>query len=284
MLDLDDLIEQASRLEPLPPSATRLTALVSSGAADIGEIADVVAYDQALTTRLLQAANAAASGGASPVHLARDAVFRLGTARVVALAIASSVKGMLARDLTPFGLAEGQLWAHSVAAAAAAESIHGLAEYPLPTETFTAALLHDIGKLVMSRHLSVEDLEWMHQARTSGRLSRLEAEVEVLGVHHGELGAVVAQHWELPERIVKGILHHHSPAQGFDAICDGVCLANLVAKQLEPRSNVDGPATDLPPPDPDSLDRIGLVPDQMAPLLQAARAQYQAVRGRYDAV
>src|SRR6187551_2188986 len=104
MLELDDLIQQACDLKPLPASAVRLAALASSGQTDLGEISEVIAYDQALTMRLLRAANSAASGGTIRVTRAQDAVFRLGTARVLSLTIASSVGAMLHRDVSGYKL------------------------------------------------------------------------------------------------------------------------------------------------------------------------------------
>jgi HD-like signal output (HDOD) protein len=103
----------------------------------------------------------------------------------------------------------------------------------VPPGTFTAALLHDAGKVVMARFLSPEIPGSIDRARRTSGLSRLEAERELLNVHHGELGGLMAQHWELPPRIVKGIIHHHDPEAGADVICDLTCLANRVAVRLE---------------------------------------------------
>ncbi len=102
----------------------------------------------------------------------------------------------------------------------------------MPPESFTAALLHDIGKLVFVQFLEPELLRFVGQARAQSDMETAEAEVEILGFHHGELGGVVAQHWQLPERIVKAISYHHTPDQGHDVVCDVVCLANVVAKRV----------------------------------------------------
>ena len=52
-------------------------------------------------------------------------------------------------------------------------------------------------------------------------------------MHHGELGGLIAQHWELPPRVVQGIIHHHEPNEDNDAVCYFVCVANQVAKRIE---------------------------------------------------
>lgn len=277
MVTPDDLIRQAQEMRPLPASAVRMAALINSPTVDLNEVADVVAYDQALTMRLLRAVNSATTAGSSRVTHAVEAVFRLGTARVVALAIAASVRDPFQRDVSAYGLGEGQLWRHSVATAVVAEVLCERSPLDLPGDTFTAALLHDVGKLVMGRHMTKEDLDWLHRAKTEGGLNALDAERQVLGVHHGELGGIVAQHWQLPERVILGVIHHHTPADGFDLVCDAVCLANQVA------NHIDG-GTPLVLPPEDSMERLEVNEVSVKALADAARERFGIISARYNAV
>ncbi len=275
MVELDDLIQHTRDLRPLAATAVRLAGMVQSPTVDLTDVSEVVAFDQALTMRLLKAANSAALGGVQRFTVASEAVIRLGVARVLSIAVAGSVREPLQRDVAAYGLAEGELWSHSVATAAAAEVLCEAAGVDLPPETFTAALLHDIGKLVMGRHLSDEDLEWIHQAQVTGGRGPLEAEMEVLGVHHGELGGIVAQHWEMPERVVLGIIHHHTPSQGRDVICDAVCVANHIAKHVQSKP--------CPPPPPECFDRLSLWPARFEDLIASTRERFESVSARYAA-
>lgn len=263
-------------MRPLPASAIRLAALINSPTVDLNEVADIIAYDQALTMRLLRAVNSAATAGSNRVTHAVEAVFRLGTAKVVALAIASSVRDPFQRDVSAYGLGEGQLWRHSVATAVVAEVLCECSTLELPGDTFTAALLHDVGKLVMGRHMGKEDLEWLHRAKTVGGLGALEAERRLLGVHHGELGGVVVRHWQLPERVALGVIHHHTPTDGFDLVCDAVCLANLIAGHIEGGRPLGLPSAD-------SLERLELGQTEVEKLAEAARARFGEISARYNA-
>jgi putative nucleotidyltransferase with HDIG domain len=275
MVNLDELIRQGQDLQPLPVSTVRLAALVASSRTDLEEICDVIAYDQALTLALLRAANSARDAGVSEVAQVHEAVFRLGGARVLALAMSASTRCLLQRGIASYGLNEGDLWRHSVAAASAAETVAGFASETLPPETFTAALLHDVGKLVMGRFLDPFDMEMIQRAKTEGGLDPLSAERQVLGVHHGELGGIVAQHWKLPEKIVKGIIYHHTPAEGLDVICDAVYAANLLAKRME---NPSLPEVSL---DSDVLDRLGLAASEMGKMFRFALEHFESVTNRY---
>ena len=232
MLDLDSLAQAASNLDPLPASVARLAAVVASSDPDLDEILDVVKYDEALTATLLRGANSAASGSLNPVNNVRDAVIRLGTGSVLWLAVQSSVRRRLQRPVPEYGLSEGDLWRHSVATSLAAAGLHRYAGVPVPPEAPTAALLHDIGKLLMCRFLGNDVLETIHHAQFDGGLTRIAAEVEILGVHHAELGGLMVQFWGFPESIQRGISYHHTPDEGVDLICYTAHLADVVAKSI----------------------------------------------------
>jgi HD-like signal output (HDOD) protein len=244
-------------------------------------VAELIAFDQALTMKLLCAANSAASGSAMPVGTVKEAVIRMGTARVLALAVASSAKPLLQARVPAYGLAEGALWRHSVAAAVAAETTPAFCRLDVPPETFTAALLHDVGKLIMGRFLSPEILGFIQRAQEVDHLGRLEAESLLLEVHHGELGGVIAQHWKLPPRVALGITYHHNPDQGLDLICDLTYLTNEVAKRIE--AGLDGRQFDLAI-SAQVAERLGLTPKTLDNLCPVAASRYTQVCRRYNAV
>ena len=60
-------------------------------------------------------------------------------------------------------------------------------------------------------------------------LSPLDAEREVLGVDHAEVGALIAEHWNLPEALVVAIRYHHRPFEGTHPACWAVAAANWAA-------------------------------------------------------
>ncbi len=281
MIDLARLIVQANELAPLPASAVRLAELVGSPECHLDDVAELIAFDQALTVKLLLAANSAASASAVPVGDVREAVSRMGTAQVLALIVAASARPFLQTRVPTYGLGEGALWRHSVAAAAAAETAPSFCQVEVPPETFTAALLHDVGKLVMGRFLSPEILGFIQRAHEVDHLGQLEAESLLLDVHHGELGGLIAQHWKLPPRVVLGITYHHNPEQGLDVICDLTYLANQVAKRIE--AGLDGRKFDLAF-SPAVAERLGLTPKMLNNLCPIAASRFLQVSRRYNAV
>ncbi len=280
MLELEALIEKANDLEPLPVSVTRLAGLVSSDDSSVDEIAEVVAFDQGLTAKLLRFANSAMAAGREPLTTVNSAIIRLGLGQVLEVAIASSVRRKLDVSIPEYGIEEGLFWRHSVTTALAAESMSSILRRRIPPESFTAALLHDVGKLVLSRFLDPERLEYLNRAREEGGRNPLEAEAEILGVHHAELGGLVCQHWQMPDPIVNGVMHHHTPEVGEAEACDVVHAANMVAHHVDdpeawPVAEAFGAI------DPGAAARIGLEESHFVELGARVRSRLDEVLDRF---
>jgi HD-like signal output (HDOD) protein len=242
VIDLDELARAATKLEPLPTSSTRLAALVCDGTPELGQVVEIVQFDEALTASLLQSANSSWSASRSEITTVRDAVIRLGASPVLALTLGMTVRRQLLDSLPQYGLGEGELWRHSVAASLAAELLTQRAPHRPPAETATAALLHDLGKLVMARFLDRSLLAQLREAQAGGA-SRLEGEHAVLGIDHAELGGLIARSWALPDSLVRGIREHGcprpapavppSPESGpRDTLVAAVYLADALAKAV----------------------------------------------------
>ncbi len=277
MFILEDAIRAADGLEPLPPTVSRLAVLVATPEAELPAIVETIAFDPTLAGTVLRYANSAASAALSPVVTVRDAIIRLGRAAVLSLALGTHVRPGLSEALPEYGLEEGDLWRSSVLAAIAAELLAARASVRTPPELGAAALLADTGKLVLHRALDAETLAWLGRAQASG-LTRTEAESEVLGVHHGELGALIAVHWGLPTTIVAGIEYHHAPGESMELVSYATHLSCAVAGVL-----MDDPDATRAGWDGDSLAALGLGAADLDGVAAAAAARLHEVEARYDA-
>jgi putative nucleotidyltransferase with HDIG domain len=278
VIDLDAVCRSARDLEPLPVSVTRLVSLLADENAPIAAVAQVVGYDPALTGRILSLANTAARQGAAPIVTVQDAVVRLGTGAVLTLTVSSALRRRMTRAVPEYGLTEGDLWRHSVATAVAAELLPRFAGVRLPPETATAALLHDVGKLVMARYLRPPVVALLDQARASG-LHRLAAEREVLLVHHGELAALMAQSWRLPESIARAVGGHHEPGTVDTPVAHAVHLADVVAKAIGAgleEDNLD------PVADTEAMAALRIRPDAFGTWCEHTALRFSEVVVRYS--
>ena len=289
MVDIDFLIRKTAETAPFPVSTVRLAQLVATSDYHLADVIDIIRYDEVLTLRLLHVANSAASALYNPVTTVSEAVFRMGAGQILALAVAAGVHPLFSHQTTDYRYGEGTLWRHSMAAAVAAETTHPFCAAALPQNVFTAALLHDIGKLAIGRFLTDPLIRSIYQARDDGGLSQLDAETQILGVHHGELGGRIARGWNLPEGIVKGIVHHHNPELGNEAFCDFVYFSNQIAKQIE--SGLDGGTFNFMDDDyqdlsfmPGVIKRLGIPAKRIDSLGQVVLAKFEQISKRYNAL
>jgi putative nucleotidyltransferase with HDIG domain len=229
---LDDYINRVKTLPPAPRILTELLRLLNDTEVDAGRIVDLIAFDPALTAKLLQRCNSAASGLAEPVCDLHQAVSLMGFNEIYRMVAVVVGEGLLGAAQRGYGIDSGELWQHSATAALAAKVIADKlgAESDL---AFTAALLHDIGKLVLNGFLEGSYEPVLKQTGASGQ-SFIEAEKTLLGVEHAEVGGRLLARWNFPEGLVQTVWHHHDPVEAhpYQQLAGYVYLADLIAHCL----------------------------------------------------
>jgi HD-like signal output (HDOD) protein len=281
MIDLETLHTDARQLEALPQSAGRLASLLTTDDWDVDAVCGVVRLDEALTGRLLGVANSSRSGAREEITTVEAAFMRLGTGTVLGLALGAAVRRDFQVALTPYGLEEGALWRHSVAAALAAEEALQCAQRRIPPEAFATALLHDVGKLVLSRHLTGDVIHALCTAQGEAAFDARTEEL-ILGIEHGELGGEIARGWGLPARIVEGIEFHERPLAAPSDV--GRLLATVVgmadAAAVRAGAPSGGPQQ-APEFTPEQAGALGISNEAFARLCDRVAARMDGVLERY---
>ena len=224
--------ESIRRLPVPPASLSRLSRIVAEGEIDVREVTRLIELDPSLTAHVLRWANSAWSSGHRAIGTVRQAVIRLGTATIFQLAAGRLVRGGMSGAFPHFGLQARELWHHSIAAALVAERIARRSPVPIPGVAFTAALVHDIGKLVLHPSVTPEEAEAIARALTGPDAEYLAVESRVLGVNHAEAGVEVGRYWKFPDSILRAVAGHHDPDRSPDPVVDAVHLANTAAKLM----------------------------------------------------
>jgi putative nucleotidyltransferase with HDIG domain len=129
-------------------------------------------------------------------------------------------------------MASGDLWCHSATSAVAAQIVAKELGDDLNL-VFTAALLHDIGKVIMSDTLDSTYAVLVAETARNG-YSLLEVERRILGFDHAEAGARLLAKWSFPANLVAAIEHHHQPDQAGEHVrlAAYAHLGNLIAYGL----------------------------------------------------
>lgn len=201
----DEVIDAAESMAPLPDGVVRLAELAADPISTVNDIAAVVTGDVALTTLLLREANSASSLSRDPIETVQGAVVRLGTGRVVAAAVGASVGAALPERLHGYGASLSQFWQHATAASVVAESIIALSTVPFTGGLVTAALLQNVGSIVLDPYMPSAG----YQAAFVATGDQAMAERELIGIDHGAVGALLCRHWQLPAPLCTAVEHHH---------------------------------------------------------------------------
>ncbi|MGB2984490.1 MAG: HDOD domain-containing protein [Phycisphaerae bacterium] len=233
MTSVEDIVSQVDSLPPLPDTALKLMNVMNDPRSAVDDIVEAIRYDQAVTGEVLRLCNSAYFGLSRKVTSLNDAMVCLGTVKVLQLVMSVYTDSVLSREQKGYGLEPGVLWKHSVAVALASSLFAQRLKLPNANLAFTAGLLHDVGKVILNEHVAEEFSEIVRRV-TEDRLSFVEAEQQVLGFSHQEVGAMIAEKWQLPETIVRCIRFHHDAGSldPPDTLVDTVYLANCVCLLL----------------------------------------------------
>ncbi|MDJ0987959.1 MAG: HDOD domain-containing protein [Desulfobacterales bacterium] len=213
----------------MPGTAVKLLGLIDDPAMRVSQIEEILRQDPGLTANVLRLANSAYFGIPSKIGSIRQAVILLGLKRLIQMVIATCVSAIMDKPVPGYDLAPGELWRHSIAVSVAAEGLVKELKVEAAEEIFTAALLHDVGKLVLGEFVK-DDFKKIENA-VSEWVSFEEAETMVLGTNHAEVGAQILTRWSLPVEIVNAVQWHHKPeaSDQISTMLDIVHVANFMS-------------------------------------------------------
>lgn len=222
------ILREVTAIPSMPGVASKLLKLLNSPTASAAQVEDVLRYDPGLTANVLKMANSSYFGFVSKIGSIRRAVSMMGFKRISQLVVASCVSAIFEREIAGYELSPGDLWRHSVAVSLAAEEISRTCQLQGMEDLFTAGLLHDVGKLVMGDFVR-DELVRIEEV-VSEKIPFIEAERQILGTDHAEIGALILRKWTFPEEIVTAVRWHHQPdaLNPSDLLTDVVHLANVL--------------------------------------------------------
>jgi len=250
------IIGRIRQLPARPQVFARLQVAMANPNASAREVARVVACDTALTVKVLQLANSAFFRRARRITNIEQAIQYLGFQSVRNLVMCAEVFARWPGRMRHAAVDLTDLQLHAQRTAAVAHAL--TAGAPFCDDTVLAALLHDIGYWVLIQECPRE-LEQAVELALAAGIPLQQAEQEILGASHAQIGAYLLAIWGLPHAVVEAVAHHHQPrgvkSTGFDAVS-----ALAVAQAFTGGDDSDGCARNLvPSPSVDAayLDSLG---------------------------
>jgi putative nucleotidyltransferase with HDIG domain len=254
---LDKIMSKIDAFPSIPGSAVKLLALLENSETPVGEIEAVLRIDPGLTANVLKLTNSAYIGLPTKVGSIKRAVMLLGMNKIKQLVMASCVGAVMDGPIPGYDLPAGELWRHSIAVSVAAEGLSRELKLTGTDDIFTAALLHDVGKLILGQFIQ-EDLAAIDAAAGTD-VSFEIAEKQVLGTDHAEIGARILSHWSLPDDLVHAVQWHHDPDAAAESrrTTDIVHVANVLCLMMGIGVGREGLQYE---PSPTVTRRLGLKP------------------------
>lgn len=260
-LNIEYIVSKVDDMKVLPEIFNEIVTLTDDPDSTIQDMENVVLKDQVLTAKILRLANSAFYGYARNISTISRAAVLLGFQAIKSLALASTVRTYLADELKGYSLEKNQLWTQSQTCAIVSRFIAKSIKYSNPEEAYIAGLLRDVGKTILNQHMEKEYLEVLSKVET-GEMTFLDAEREVFGFNHAEIGEKVAVKWNLPETLVDAIGHHHTPELSNinPLLVSIVHIADAITMMMGIGLGLDGLAYNL---SPIALERLNLDETQL---------------------
>jgi len=231
-------------LPTLPDIAHKVVSLVQDEKSSAKDLSKLITYDQAISLRLLRVANSAYYGFSNEVSSVQHAIAILGFDEVKRLSVGIAVFNFLkcTNNVPPSTLEE--FWNHSVCCSLASQIICQRMNKLNLEMVPTAALLHDIGKLIINNFFP-EEYKIIMEVAKRDEVSIVDAENDTLGFSHADVGGWLSNKWSFPPSLNLPITYHHQVEevdQEYLLHASIVHLADILSKKTKFGSSGDNGA------------------------------------------
>lgn len=226
------IIGQVQSLPSIPALYFELLQVLRAPDSDANNVAAIISRDLAMTAKMLKLANSPFFGLDHQITNPVEAVIQLGVETVERLVLLIQIFSLFKNVDLGFFSTE-RLWSHSWDCGRLARRVAELEQHSTEAANLitTAGLLHDVGKLLLATAFA-HDFQQALNCAHEQNIPLWQAEQNVFGASHADVGAFLLSLWGLPDRIVEAVLRHHQPgACSSSPLCPAGCvhLANALA-------------------------------------------------------
>jgi HD-like signal output (HDOD) protein/CheY-like chemotaxis protein len=190
-------------LPALGPIAAGVQRLMHRETCGVQEVVAVIERDPSVTAQVLRASNTSYYRASREVETLREACVQLGNKRVLAVAQEALIAPLFTVEREPFGALSQAMWANVQVTAHGARALSVSLELLEPDEVFLAALLHNVGELLLLRAYRDAVLH------TPEGVADLDAFADLARREHEAAGGALLKAWGTPTSVVRIARHHH---------------------------------------------------------------------------
>jgi HD-like signal output (HDOD) protein len=205
------LVDRVQGLPTLPSMLNSINQMILNPRTSAKEVAQVISSDPSLTAKVLRVVNSSFYGFPNRITTITHGIVILGFNTIKSIVFSSTIFDVFRHSARPGDFDRSEFWKHSIGCGAAAKAIGRRLNYPMLEELFIAGLLHDVGKIVMDQFLPDKFAEVLSLVRSQDILIA-EAEIQLLGVTHADIGAWLFEKWNLSRGLIETTRCHHNPA------------------------------------------------------------------------
>lgn len=229
-MDLAEFIQEVRDLPAWSSHLQEIMAIVNSDELDGRILAQKISHEYVILAKLLRVANSPFYGVSGSIATAVQAinVVGLGNARSIVLAVAlmSQTANESLKNFDPYSF-----WRNAVKVASAAQCLAQKLKLP-SCNAFAAAMLHDIGKVVLAYKFP-DEYAHINSTPTTCEDEVMDLEHQAFGFDHAELGAALARKWNFPHFFVDGICWHHAPLQSESSYASILWCADQIIRNFD---------------------------------------------------
>ncbi|MCB5249761.1 MAG: HDOD domain-containing protein [Candidatus Cloacimonadales bacterium] len=228
MMLMKDLVQAIEFLPAFNQNALKAMELIRSDNYTNKRLSDIIKLDASLSANILKISNSALYAKPKQIYDVSTAISLLGKQQIYSLLTLISTQSYFADLLDGYEVYKGELWEHNLAVAVIAENLAYLEKNVDKSILFTAGLLHDIGKIILSIWVKKE-ANRIDELVDKENFDFIDAEKTVLGFTHSDIGAAILKHWNFPEQIINSAKYHHDDKLFNDPIVRLVTLADFLS-------------------------------------------------------
>lgn len=226
----------------LPEIVNKVMELVQDPNSSAAQLSKVISHDTGLTSRVLRLVNSAYYGFPKQISSIQHAIMILGFTTIRGLVLSSSIFKIFAQKNEIIKVLDyKKLWKHSLITAISSKKINKLLYSKEEDDIFSAAILHDIGKIILDQYDHDNYVKVLQEVSSSVDYKIFEAERKFCGITHQDIGYMVAEEWNLPENLTDIMRYHHNPLESanFTKLSGIIYLGNLISNLILDFGDID---------------------------------------------
>jgi HD-like signal output (HDOD) protein len=224
---IESVISNIDQLPAIPEVASKVMNMVNDPDISFKKIAEEISRDQSMTTNILKLCNSAYFSKGKEITSIDRAIVTLGLKEVKDIVIVIAAKPVLDKPVIGYDLAKGDLWLQGLVVATISKNIALMKKRKdLADVVFTGGLIHNVGKVVLALYVQNTFKEILELVE-SKNIPFSNAEREIMGFDHQEVGEKVLDKWKFPPVLKAIVRHYKNPDNAPDEFKTEVSVVHI---------------------------------------------------------